>query len=229
MAKKSQKTASPSSLVVNSALKRELQDFQVKQLARNFSDLYASPQYGALCQFFVEDIYAAKDFEERNRSFENISHYFKNALGERFFHGLIRLLDLYALSDGLDDLMVQQLERLGVKKKISQESYDKAYYLCDNYERRVEQLDLIIESFDFAHHLCQHKLIGWILKTARVTAHAFGSSKESIVDVLQRGYTTLRGVPNVDAFNDIIYEREMSRLNRIYEFYASQSHSASRS
>lgn len=43
---------------VNLALKRELQDFQVRQLKRNFSDLYASKDYGQLCEFFAQDIYA---------------------------------------------------------------------------------------------------------------------------------------------------------------------------
>jgi len=205
---------------INLPLKRELQDFQVKQLKRNFSDLYTSKEYGQLCEFFAQDIYAPRDFEERNRSFEQISSYFRNALGERFFHGLIRLLDLYEMSDAMDDLMVMTLEKMGVRKNISQEQYDEAYYRCNNYDERIEQLDLIVECFHFTHNLCQYRFIGMILKTARMTSHLFSSSKDSIVDMLERGYQALRPVKNIKPFTDTIYERELKRLNRIYDFYS---------
>ncbi|MCS7079132.1 MAG: hypothetical protein NZ585_03665 [Chloracidobacterium sp.] len=205
---------------VNLALKRELQDFQVKQLKRNFSDLYNSKEYGPLCEFFVQDIYAPRDFEERNRSFEQISNYFRNALGERFFHGLIRLLDLYELSDALDNLMVVTLEKMGVRRNISQEQYDEAYYRCNNYDARIEQLDLIVECFHFTHSLCQYRFIGMILKTARLTAHMFTMSRDNIVDMLERGYNALRPVKNIQSLTDTIYERELKRLNRIYDFYS---------
>lgn len=218
MAKKSTKPAKRPP--VNIEMKRELQDFQVRQLKRNFSDIYDSQEYGKLCQFFANDIYAPKDFEERNRSFEQISNYFRNSLGDKLFHGLIRLLDLYEMSDQMDDLMVVTLEGMGVQGTISQEQYDEAYYLSDNYDRRVEQLDLIVECFDFTHALTRYRSIGWILKTARLTSHLFSSSKDNIVDMLQRGYDAMRDTPSVEGFNDIIYEREMKRLNRIYEHYS---------
>ncbi len=206
---------------VNIELKRQLQDFQVKQLVRNFQDVYDSKEFGKLCQFFANDIYAPKDFEERNKSFEQISNYFRNSLGDKLFHGLIRLLDLYEMSDSMDDLMVVTLEKMGVTKDISQNQYDEAYYLSDNYDRRVEQLDLIVECFDFTHALTRYRSIGWILKTARMTSHLFSSNKDSIVDMLQRGYDAMRDTPSVEKFNDIIYEREMQRLNRIYEHFSS--------
>lgn len=217
MAKKSTKPAKRPP--VNIEMKRELQDFQVRQLKRNFSDIYDSKEYGKLCQFFANDIYAPKDFEERNRSFEQISNYFRNSLGDKLFHGLIRLLDLYEMSDSMDDLMVVTLEKMGVSGTISQEQYDEAYYLSDNYDRRVEQLDLIVECFDFTHALTRYRSIGWILKTARLTSHLFSSNKDNIVDMLQRGYDAMRDTASVEEFNDIIYEREMKRLNRIYEHY----------
>lgn len=191
-----------------------VQDFQVRRLKRDFRDLRMSDEYGPFCEFFASEIYSARDFTERNESFRKLTKQFHSVLGEEIYTGLVRLLDLHSLTDELDSRITNSLIQMGCPVKFTESQYEIAYRDLDNYDERVKQIEMILESLTFTHHISQMTWIGVVLKSARVATGLF--TKDRVVGLLETAYSTLRGIKNVDFLNEEVRSREVGRLNRIY-------------
>jgi hypothetical protein len=57
-------------------------------------------------------------------------------------------------------------------------------------------------------------LIGVVLKSVRVAAGLF--TKDRIVELLERAYSTMRGIRDVGYLIEEVRKRELERLDRIY-------------
>jgi hypothetical protein len=194
--------------------KAAVQDFQVRRLKRDFRDLRLSSEYGPLCDFFAAEIYSAKDFTERNASFRRVTSQFRSILGDEIYSGLTRLLDLHALTDRLDDLVAAELARRGTPTEFTEPQYERVYKDLDNFDDRRLQIDMILDSFRFTHHVSQLTFIGMVLKSARVATGIF--SKNHAIELLDRAYRIMREVRNIEPFVVEIGAREHARLARIY-------------
>ena len=196
------------------AAKTALQDFQVRRLKRDFRDLRLSPEYGPFTEFFATEIYSAKDFTERNESFRKLTSQFRGVLGEEIYTGLVRLLDLHSLTDQLDDRITEHLIAAGTPTNFTEAQYEKAYKELDNYDERMSQIRMILDSLRFTHHVSQMTFIGVVLKSAKVAAGMF--TKDRTIGMLEHAYSTLRGIKNIEYLVDQVQTREVSRLDRIY-------------
>ena len=194
--------------------KAALQEFQVRRLKRDFRDLRMSAEYGPFADFFATEIYSARDFTERNESFRRVTNQFRHLIGEEIYVGLVRLLDLHSLTDRLDDEMSVALAAAGRPVGFSEAQYEEAYRQLDNYDERRLQIDLIVESLEFTHRISQMSLIGVVLKSVRVAAGLF--TKDRIVELLERAYSTMRGIRDVRYLAEEVRKRELERLDRIY-------------
>jgi hypothetical protein len=194
--------------------KNAVQEFQVRRLKRDFRDIRMSPEYGPLCDFFATEIYSARDFTERNTGFRRVTTQFRNIIGEEIHEGLIRLLDLHALTDRLDDEVATLLGERGIGTNFTEAQYEDAYRVLDNYEDRRAQIEMIVDSFHFTHRVSQMTFIGMVLKSARFAAGIF--TKDHAIELLDRAYWLMRDVKDIRPFTDEIGRREMRRLDRIY-------------
>jgi hypothetical protein len=173
-----------------------------------------SEEYGPFSEFFATEIYSARDFTERNESFRRLAQQFKHVLGDEIYTGLVRLLDLHSLTDRLDDLMADALRAAGTPLKFTEAQYEDAYRVLDNYDERLLQIDLIVECLQFTHHVSQMTLITFVLKSAKIAVGLF--SKDRVVELLEHACATLRNIKNVDYLIGEIRDREVARLDRIY-------------
>jgi hypothetical protein len=196
------------------AAKTALQDFQVRRLKRDFRDLRLSPEYGPFTEFFATEIYSAKDFTERNESFRKLTSQFRGVLGDEIYTGLVRLLDLHSLTDQLDDKMTEILVAAGTPTNFTETQYEKAYRDLDNYDERLSQIHMILDSLRFTHHVSQMTFIGVVLKSAKLAAGLF--TRDRTVGMLEHAYSTLRGIKNIEYLVGQVESREVDRLNRIY-------------
>jgi hypothetical protein len=194
--------------------KTAVQDFQVRRLKRDFHDLRKSQEYGPFSEFFASEIYSARDFTERNESFRRVTNQFRHVIGEEIYVGLVRLLDLHSLTDRLDGEVAAALIGMGQPLDFNEAEYEEAYRLLDNYDERLLQIELILESLEFTHHVSQMTLIGVVLKSAKLATGLF--TKDRIVDLLERAYSMLRHIRDITYLNDEVRKREVARLDRIY-------------
>ena len=194
--------------------KTAVQDFQVRRLKRDFRDLRMSEEYGPFSEFFATEIYSARDFTERNESFRRLTGQFRHLLGDEIYHGLIGLLDLHKLTDELDEVVAQRILDDGIPLAFTEVQYEKIYRDIDNYDERVRQIEMIIESLHFTHHVSHQALIGIVLKSAKVATGLF--SKDRTVGVLEHAYSTLKNIKDIAYLSGEVRQRELGRLDRIY-------------
>ncbi len=195
-------------------IKKRLQDFQVRRLKRTFADFLKDKEFGSLCTFFTDHLYSPEDMAARNESFFKLVHAFERLLGKEILHSVSRLVEAHDLSDSLDDSVVEQFVEMGRGQDFDMEAYERAYYLADNYDERVEQIELLVEAVHTVHRIAFFPLIGILLQTLYAGAKVIGATP--MVDFLRGGYAAMRSVKDPTKFTEAIREREMSRLNRIY-------------
>lgn len=203
-------------------VKRALQKFQVDRLNADYECLKSNPDWDLLFDYFVNDIYCPKEYTEDQDHIKRITALLKKSLGKKVFSKLIKILEIHTLSIELDHKLVTILIEMGVGNKITLADYNYAYRLCDNYNERKKQLELIVECCHNLHQVASHWYIGLLLKSVRVMAGILGGTP--LLDSLEKGYTILHNVKDIHFFTDQIYDHELARLNNIYEKVDQQKH-----
>jgi len=191
-----------------------LRTWQTERLARTYSDLLESRRYGAACRFFLDDIYAPKDFSQRDHDIERMYTFMRRFIPERIIHSLTLAVELNALTRQLDDTLLDALTQLGMTDTLTVDLYAEAYRLCDNYTERVKQIARIVEIGQGLEKLARLPLIGMSLRLARGPAHQAGWFE--LQDFLERGLAAFKTMRGTKEFLGIVEEREMRILDNIF-------------
>ncbi len=191
-----------------------LQVFQSHRLRRDYRDLSAIPMYEPVGEFFFTELYGPRDFSQRDNDARRLQHFLHIVPGVhlRDIEELLELISITAeLDDGLTDLLIDR----GVPLTFDEQIYEQLYRESDNYEDRYRQLELISNSLDNVFRLSRSHLLGIALERSTVIARLAGF--ESGHTFLLKGYRALRNVTEIDHFATTIYNRELDRLNRIFD------------
>lgn len=192
-----------------------LRAWQAQRLARTYDDLLSQPRYRLACLFFLEDIYAPRDFSQRDHVMEQMYEFMRRIIPQGMLRPLTLTIKLHLLTLELDqrllDVLIHQLE---VTDTITEEIYAEAYRRCDNYDERVRQIDLIYDIGKRLEQLVRSPLTTAMLNITKGPARTAGWTE--LVDFLEHGYTAFKHMNGGDYFLTTIRQREMDILNRIY-------------
>lgn len=189
--------------------------WQSQRLATTHADLLQNPRYRPACLFFLEDIYAPKDFSQRNHDIVRMHDFMLRFLPARLIRTLTLAIELNTLTETLDEaLLAVIVDKLGVKDSITQAHYAEGYRLCHNYDERKRQIDLIIEVGHGLDRLTRLPLVGWTLHMARGPAHRGGW--QEMQGFLERGFTAFKHMHGAQEFLSLVQRREMDILDRIF-------------
>lgn len=189
--------------------------WQMQRLSATHADLLQNPRYRPACLFFLEDIYAPKDFTQRNHDIVRMHDFMLRFLPARLIRTLTLAIELNALTEELDEALLQALvEDLGMTDSISHQQYAQGYRICNNYDERKLQIELIMEVGHGLERLTHLPLIGWTLHMARVPALRGGWHEMQAF--LERGFSAFKHMHGAQEFLDIVQRREMSILDRIF-------------
>jgi hypothetical protein len=197
-----------------SDLYRALVTYQVDRLKETYRDFLEQERYEELTQFFLEDVYATNNKEERDAGIKKVYDKFKEKVGRDIAENMKKVIELNDLTDRLDRKMVKKFQEMGIREAFDQDEYEEAYYLTDAYDDRVEQIRLIVSSLRYFHGLSRYRSIGLAMSLMRPYALLKGA--RALIDFLQEGYRAFRTVDDVSEFEAAIEKRELDRLNRIY-------------
>lgn len=187
-------------------LKRALQAFQVTRLNSTYADLKQDPQYDKIGRFFFEKLYAPQDFSFRDTSIKKLHKVLAGKVHRAIVTAVGQVLELHELTERLDDRMVQQMIKMGVDGEVTMDQYRAVYRSLDNYDQRVQQIELSLQTTRTFHRLSRKWVVTLSLNTVRSAAHLLGMGP--IIDFIYEGYEGFRSIKNIDYFMEIVGNRE---------------------
>jgi hypothetical protein len=191
-----------------------LQVFQSHRLRRDYSDLSAIPMYEPVGEFFFTELYGPRDFSQRDNDARRLQHFLHIVPGVHL-HDVEELLDLISTTAELDDGLTRLLINHGVPLTFDETIYEQLYREADNYAERHRQLELVDRSLYNVFRLSRSHFLGIGLENSGLIARLAGF--ESGHTFLVKGNRALRHVTSIDHFATTIYNRELERLNRIFD------------
>ncbi len=196
-----------------SDLKRVLQVYQSAMLQADYADFAGQPKYAALTRFFFTSLYAPADFGLRNELFRTLHDWLEGILGRDPVRILAQAIELYDLTDALDDDMLLALRAMGVTDEVTTEAWEAAYRRVGRRQDRERQVWLIIDNARALALSTRVPLVGTQLRVFRPAAGMLGWGH--VIDFLIEGHEALSKASPVDAPLEALEAREMARIERL--------------
>lgn len=192
-----------------------LRMWQSERLSHTYADLLAHKYHGSACRFFLSDIYAPRDFSQRDHDVGRIYAYLSRVVPAQMLQLLTDTIELNELTDQLDHALLHALvDRLGVTNAITPLLYAEGYRVCDNYTERRVQIDLTTRLLKEVAGGARLAVVGVAMKVVRGPAQRAGWGE--LYDFLERAYAAFKQMRDAEAFVCTIKEREMRILDRIF-------------
>lgn len=192
-----------------------LRRFQSQRLARTHADLLAGPRYGPAARFFLSDVYAPRDFSQRDADMQRFYDGVRRVLPERAVAVLADVVQLSALTNDLDARLSHVLVNdLQATEAITPEQYAAAYRICDNYDERLRQIVLIEEIGRGIDRMIKIPFIAIALRLAHAPAVLAGWAE--LQGYLERGFSAFKHMKGADDFLNAIVGRETRILDAIF-------------
>jgi hypothetical protein len=192
-----------------------LRGWQSQRLAGTYADLLAAPSSAPALRFFLSDLYAPRDFSQRDHDIERLYAFLAQALPASTIQLLTDVVALNLMSNMLDDRLCGVLvDQLGVTDSITPEQYAEGYRICDNYAVRAEQIDRLCMVLTEVSAGSRMPIVQLALMLARFPAQRAGWGE--LYDFVQRGYVAFRALRDSAAFIATIGQRERRILTQIY-------------
>ena len=192
-----------------------LRQWQSERLACTYADLLADEQYRSACQFFLSDLYAARDFSQRNQDAEHLYSILSRYLPAAMLALLADTIRLNQLTSQLDHALLQVLVGdLGMTDTITPQVYAQAYRLCNNYPERQGQIELLVQVLNAAAKGARNPIFTASLRLVRGPVQRAGWLE--VYDFLERGHLACKPMKDVDRFVKTIQSRETALLEKIF-------------
>lgn len=192
-----------------------LRRWQAERLARTYADLVDHPRFGPACRFFLSDVYAPRDFSQRDHDVARVYASMRGVLPPHLLRVIELALELEELTLALDERLLGVLEReLGLGDELTVEMYAEGYRRCDNRPERERQIELLGTLGRAVESLVRKPAVGMALRLASVPARVAGWGE--LQDFLERGYAAFKHMRGAEQFLATITVRERALLDRIF-------------
>ena len=186
-------------------------NWQARRLRMTYDDLAADQRYAAAIAFFQNDLYGPADFSQRDADLARVVPVMVKLLQDRVIATLAAAVELNALSQELDRVLLSRLPRADGNFSVLE--YCKAYRRAGNFPLRKRQIRLIVEvGAELDRHVGK-PLIRTALAMMRRPARLAGLS--ALQDFLERGFAAFRRMRGAELFLRTIDTRETQIMEAI--------------
>ena len=189
-----------------------LRRWQSARLEHSHADLLADPRYHDTAEFFLSELYGAKDTAKRDADIARVVPTIAKLLPISGLETVADAIELDTLSEILDADMVAALgDRIEV---IDAAAYAAAYRTVGRHGEREHQIDLIEHLGRALNRLTDHHFAGAALTMMRRPARLAGFG--DLQQFLEDGYRVFRKMGGVDEFLELIVSRERAVMVALF-------------
>lgn len=196
-----------------------LRQWQADRLGRTHRELLESERYGPAAEFFLTDLYGPGDCARRDADVMRVMPTAERLLPESGLRVLAQAIELDALSEELDYLMVVALRRSGAIGRLTAAAYALAYREVGEPERRAHQITLVTELGMTLDRLARKPFLGTTLKLVSGPAHLAGLGE--LFSFVERGYRVCHQMGRANEFLETIASRETAIMTALFDGDAS--------
>lgn len=186
-------------------------NWQARRLRMTYADLAVDPRYAAAVAFFQNDLYGPGDFSRRDADLARVVPMMVKVLPERVIATVALAMELNALSQELDRVLLTRLPRADGHFSVLE--YCKAYRRAGNFPVRRRQIRLIVDVGTALDRHVGKPLTRTALAMMRQPARLAGLS--GLQDFLERGFAAFRSMHGAGDFLRTIEERETQIMDAI--------------
>jgi hypothetical protein len=188
---------------------RAVKQFQSERLRGTYADLLASARYREPCEFFLEELYGARDFEQRDAEARRVVPKLAKMLPARAVETLSLAVELDLMSERLDSEMAARVE-----PPVSAASYAAAYPVVGSEADRERQIALVSEIGRALDKLARVPMLSAMLHMMKAPAEMWGLSH--LHHFLERGFDAFAGMGGAREFLATIRQRESTINKRLF-------------
>lgn len=186
-----------------------VKQWQAARLARTYPDLLASARYRPACQFFLDELYGAKDFEARDDEALRVVPKLARMLPERAVETMALAVELDETSESLDARLAQ-----AIRLPVDAPRYARAYRETGTLAERQLQIDTVDRIGRTLERLARFPLLSGMLHMMRGPATAAGFGH--LHNFLQNGFDAFVAMGAAGDFLHTIRARETALMHAMF-------------
>jgi hypothetical protein len=189
---------------------RAVRIWQAERLRSTHADLLQAEDTRAAAGFFLEQLYGAEDFVERDAQFARIVPAIVRLFSAEVCGTVARLAELHALSERLDTDMARALEN----ERLDADLYRVAWRAVGQPQAREQQTRLAHDIGLSLVRYTRHPKLGMALRLMRMPARASGL--QALQRFLETGFETFGRLPDPQGFVLTICQREREHVAALF-------------
>lgn len=188
---------------------RAVKQFQADRLRATYPDLLASDRYREPCEFFLDELYGARDFDQRDAEAMRVVPKLAKMLPRRALETLLLAVQLDEMSERLDSEMAR-----GIALPVTESSYADVYPAVGSSAERERQIEAVDEIGRALDKLARFPGLSMMLHMMKGPAEMWGLSH--LHHFLQRGFDAFAGMGGAQEFLATIRRRESAVNRRLF-------------
>jgi hypothetical protein len=204
----------------HTALAKSLQtikQLQAQRFAATYADLLADPVFAPSARFFLEELYSAQDYSDRDAQFARVAVAIERTFPDAVVATVLSLAQLHRQTEELDMAMAQQWRT--EKNSTQARLYLGSWRKVDQRSLRQWQLNTVLEIGQTLGRLTRKPGLRTMLKVMRRPAKLAGL--ESLQHFLESGFDHFAGMARkpeaIAAFLGTIRTRETTWINQLFD------------
>jgi hypothetical protein len=188
---------------------------QARRFAGSYADLLASEDFGAATRFFLDELYGARDYSERDGQFARIAGAVEKLFPKDVADTAIALARLHVLTESLDHALARALPG---DEEDEIRAYVSAWKSVDRREDRERQLQAVLDLGGELARVTRLPGLRMMLRVMRKPAAAAGLT--ALQRFLEQGFDTFATVSRqprgAERFLATLAEREQQLIELLF-------------